>query len=78
MCAHARAYVSREEGGTRNFLRLEGLNLNEFEIDSNLIIVCVCVLSVYRLKMDRTGNRVSESLNVNEFEILLILLKLIV
>ena len=43
MCAHARAYVSREEGGTRNFLRLEGLNLNEFEIDSNLIIVCVCV-----------------------------------
>lgn len=48
----------------------EGLNLNEFEIDRFYLIICahVCMYYQFRFKMDRAGSRVSESLNLNEFE----------
>lgn len=48
----------------------EGLNLSEFEIDRFYLIICahVCMYYQFRFKMDRAGSRVSESLNLNEFE----------
>lgn len=51
-------------------MKLGGLNLSEFEIEIDRFYLIICVYW-FRFKIDRIGSRVSESLNLNEFKILI-------
>lgn len=51
-------------------MKLGGLNLSEFEIEIDRFYLIICVYR-FRFKIDRMGSRVSESLNLNEFKILI-------